>query len=104
MSVTKSKLGQSKRKIMEEKNHQKIIFDDEARRKFYAAELESGEHFLYNGKICHSNVMSKEGLDQLKNAEFPKNAVTVLGKIILIAAKLKSRSEATRQKFKFETF
>jgi hypothetical protein len=65
---------------MEEKNHQKMIFDNEARRKFYAAELESGELFLYNGKICHSNIMSKEGLDELKNAEFPENAVTVLGK------------------------
>ena len=65
---------------MEEKNHQKMIFDNEARRKFDAAELESGEHFLYNGKICHSNIMSKEGLNELNNAEFPENAVTVLGK------------------------
>ena len=91
---------------MEEKNHQKIIFDDEARRKFYGAELESGEHFLYNGKICHSNVMSKEGLDQLQNAEFPENAVTVLGKnnTERSEAKIAKRSFASKySKLKFLT-
>ena len=84
---------------MEEKNHEKMIFDDEARRKFYAAEIESGEHFLYNGKICHSNVMSKEGLDELKNAEFPENAVTVLGEekyLLQSEAKCAKRSFASK--------
>ena len=51
----------------------------EERKKFYENDLASGEIFESNGDLFLSATATKEGMEKLKNAEFPKNSVTVLG-------------------------
>ena len=61
----------------------------EARKKFYEKELEAGEIILHNGAFYTSAMAGPETLNKLKNAEFPENAVTVLGKQDFLSAKKK---------------
>jgi hypothetical protein len=54
-------------------------FDHEARKAFYKKELESGELVERNGALFMKSMASPELLQKLKDADFPENAVTVLG-------------------------
>lgn len=54
-------------------------FDHEARKAFYKKELESGELVERNGALFMKSEASPELLQKLKDADFPENAVTVLG-------------------------
>ena len=54
-------------------------FDHEARKAFYKKELESGELAEKNGELFMKSEASPELLQKLKDADFPENAVTVLG-------------------------
>ena len=58
-------------------------FDHEARKAFYKKELESGELVERNGQLFMTSEASPELLQKLKDADFPENAVTVLGNQIL---------------------
>jgi len=70
-------------------NHKFLIaakmrpFDDEARKAFYKKEIESGELYEKNGQLFMKSEASPELLQKLKDADFPENAVTVLGNQIL---------------------
>ena len=75
----------------------KMIFDSEARKKFYKDELKLGELIEHNGGLYMAagngsdslvaclpvNILnpSKKTLASIRNADFPENAVTVVGKI-----------------------
>ncbi|CAG5104538.1 Oidioi.mRNA.OKI2018_I69.chr1.g1316.t1.cds [Oikopleura dioica] len=50
-----------------------------ARKKFYEKELETGEVIEHNGAFYTSAMAGPETLEKLRNADFPENAVTVLG-------------------------
>lgn len=54
-------------------------FDHEGRKVFYKKELESGELVEKNGELFMKSESSPELLEKLKGADFPENAVTVLG-------------------------
>ena len=57
-----------------------MTYNQEARKKFYEKELESGVFFEKNGELFMKEQATHERLQNLKDANFPENAVTVLGK------------------------
>ena len=59
----------------------RLNFDE--RKKLYQKQLDSGEIFESNGDLFLSATATKEGIEKLKNAEFPENSVTVLGEKII---------------------
>ena len=84
----------------------KMIFDFVARKKFYKEELQLGELIEHNGGLYMAagngsdslvaclpvNIQnpSKKTLASIRNADFPENAVTVVGKIKKKNSKIKN--------------
>ena len=72
--------------IVEARNRLKplnMFFDQEARKKFYKEELKSGEIFEHNEELFQKISACPENLQRLNSAVFPKNAITIIGKIYI---------------------
>ena len=69
------------------------LFGHEDRKAFYKKELETGVIFEKNRELFMKSEASPELLQKLKDADFPQNAVTVLGNhtlsLILLTSNLK---------------
>ena len=60
-----------------------MFFDHEARKKFYKEELKSGDIFEHNEELFQKISACPENLQRLNSAVFPKNAITIIGKIYI---------------------